>query len=508
MKKTIIALIALIVVISITSCNIIINDPVTTDEQSGDVTETVYPHSNMEIAPLDAIIATTENQKIAVSTFKYFFMDQYSSFISNYYYYLSYYGLDLNIPLHDQPYLGSEEESSWYNFFLERGKDAFEQYAKFAEMAIKEGITLDEDDMKMIEDNLDSIQKLADNYSMTFEEYMEQYMDAGMTRERIKAATELSQLGYKYYLKVYNEPQYTEEQIEEEYKKGAGSYSLVDYYETTVRALYDETDTDEQIEAAKVKAKAEAERIKEYIENGKSFAEAYNTVFPPVENTEDTTDTSEEGDTTSAETKIPVDSDFAWIGMSYDADEAYKFLYEDTAKEGQVNITVDDSGNATIVQCIKLPYKNTAKMVNVRHILLSSIDYEIEEEAYAQAQKLLEQIDSAEDKKAEFIKLVEQYSSDTSSKTNGGLYEDLTPVNTADGFYEWCFDAERKEGDTGIAKTDYGYHVMYFDSFGGEVWHYECDTALRDADFNKKAEEIYNSVTITYDEDLIDRIIK
>ena len=511
MKKIIIAVVSVMLVLCITSCNIIINNPDTTSEQSGDVTEKVYPHSNMELAPLDAIIATTEHQQIPVAVFKYYFMDQYSSFISNYYYYLSYYGLDTDVPVHDQAYLGTEEESTWYDFFLERGKDAFEQYAKFAEMAIKEGITLDEDDYKMIEDNLDSIQKIADSYSMTFEEYMKQYMGEGMTRERIKAATELSQLGYKYYLKLYNGPVYTEEQIEAEYKNGAGKYSLVDYYETTIKALYDETDTDEQITAAKAEAKSKAEKMKELIDGGKSFAEAYNTIYPPETNTEETTDTTDTTDTSEESTeksKVPEDSDFAWIGMGYDEDDAYKFLYEESTKEGQVNIYCDDSGNATVVQCIKLPYKDTTRILNIRHILLSSVDYDTEEEAYAQAQKLLEQINNAEDKKAEFLSLVEQYSSDTGSKTKGGLYENISPGQTVPEFDEWCFNEERNVGDTGIVKSDYGYHIMYMESFGGETWHYNCDTALRDAEFNEKAEEIYNSVVITYNEDLTDRIIK
>ena len=32
-------------------------------------------------------------------------------------------------------------------------------------------------------------------------------------------------------------------------------------------------------------------------------------------------------------------------------------------------------------------------------------------------------------------------------------------------FNDWCFDAARAEGDYGIVRTDYGYHVMYFSSF-------------------------------------------
>ena len=31
-----------------------------------------------------------------------------------------------------------------------------------------------------------------------------------------------------------------------------------------------------------------------------------------------------------------------------------------------------------------------------------------------------------------------------------------------DTFNDWCFDASRQPGDTGIVKTTYGYHVMYF----------------------------------------------
>ena len=30
------------------------------------------------------------------------------------------------------------------------------------------------------------------------------------------------------------------------------------------------------------------------------------------------------------------------------------------------------------------------------------------------------------------------------------------------GFDEWCFDKNRKPGDTDIIETESGYHVMYF----------------------------------------------
>ena len=29
-------------------------------------------------------------------------------------------------------------------------------------------------------------------------------------------------------------------------------------------------------------------------------------------------------------------------------------------------------------------------------------------------------------------------------------------------FNDWCYDAARQPGDTGIVESPYGYHVMYF----------------------------------------------
>jgi hypothetical protein len=36
-------------------------------------------------------------------------------------------------------------------------------------------------------------------------------------------------------------------------------------------------------------------------------------------------------------------------------------------------------------------------------------------------------------------------------------------------FNDWCFDEAREPGHSGIVKTEYGYHVMYFVSWV-QVW--------------------------------------
>ena len=37
-------------------------------------------------------------------------------------------------------------------------------------------------------------------------------------------------------------------------------------------------------------------------------------------------------------------------------------------------------------------------------------------------------------------------------------------------FNDWCFDESRQYGDTGLVRTTYGYHVMFFVA-GEEGWH-------------------------------------
>ena len=107
--------------------------------------------------------------------------------------------------------------------------------------------------------------------------------------------------------------------------------------------------------------------------------------------------------------------------------------------------------------------------INVRHILITPEDADGDktstDEEWEAAQKKAEELladyenDPTED---HFSELAKENSVDPGSKSNGGLYEGVYPGQMVDTFNDWCFDASRKTGDTGIVKTTYGYHVMYF----------------------------------------------
>jgi len=125
--------------------------------------------------------------------------------------------------------------------------------------------------------------------------------------------------------------------------------------------------------------------------------------------------------------------------------------------------------------------KDDVCSIDVRHILiLPGSDGEGNEDweyARTEAERILElwQASPTEDN---FAELAGVYSEDPGSQSNGGLYTDVAPGDMVETFNDWCFDESRQPGDTGIVKTDYGYHIMYFSGRGDHpIW---MDTVLDD----------------------------
>ncbi len=118
---------------------------------------------------------------------------------------------------------------------------------------------------------------------------------------------------------------------------------------------------------------------------------------------------------------------------------------------------------------------NTYALANVRHILISFeggttnsstgvTTYSDAEKAAAkaEAEALLKEWEEGEATEDSFAALVHDNTGDEGSKETGGLYEDVYPGQMVTNFNDWCFDEERKPGDTGIVESDYGYHIMYY----------------------------------------------
>lgn len=148
------------------------------------------------------------------------------------------------------------------------------------------------------------------------------------------------------------------------------------------------------------------------------------------------------------------------------------------------------------------------KTVDVRHILLypegadgsNIFTEEFSEEAWAageaSANAILEEFLAGEQTAERFAALAEKHSQDPGSNQNGGLYEDVQEGEMVQAFNDWCFDENRQVGDTGVVKTEYGYHVMYFCG-STPVWQQYVESDYITEKANALADELVAKYPLT-----------
>lgn len=110
--------------------------------------------------------------------------------------------------------------------------------------------------------------------------------------------------------------------------------------------------------------------------------------------------------------------------------------------------------------------------VDARHILICPADTESEEsweECRVKAQEILDKWQAEDGTEEGFAKFAAEYTEDPGSMSTGGLYSGIRVGQMVAPFEDWCFDASRQYGDTGLVKTDYGYHIMFFVA-SHEIW--------------------------------------
>lgn len=154
-----------------------------------------------------------------------------------------------------------------------------------------------------------------------------------------------------------------------------------------------------------------------------------------------------------------------YLAMSYYDDVVYNGALE-AITDDDVESYYDENAEAYAESGV-LKMNN----VSVRHILLQpegdkdSETGDWSEEAWAAALQAAEDVlalwqdDPTEE---HFAELANEYTDDTGSNTNGGLYEDFAPGDMVAGFDDWCFEADRAEGDVEIVQSEFGYHIILF----------------------------------------------
>ena len=221
----------------------------------------------------------SENFRVTQNMMNYYFQSQYSSFVNENKAYLSYYGLDTGKSLKDQTYSTDADGNvvTWFDTMMDSTVEQVKEILVYCEEAEARGITLDEEDMKAIEDELYMYDIYGQLYGTDKNAYISMMYGKGMRESDIKKALELSALASKCSSLIGDEilDGITDEHIIKEYETNTDEYDQVDYIYYTFDVAF--TDAKNALASTATDAEKIA-KYKEMIEEAKARAEEWAAI--------------------------------------------------------------------------------------------------------------------------------------------------------------------------------------------------------------------------------------
>ena len=362
------------------------------------------------------------------------------------------------------------------------------------------------DQQKELDEAVENYKTTAEGYDFTVSGYLTAAMGKGVTEEVFRKEAKISYISENYqsdYQDELNSKQYDKKEYEKYRDENKADLVSVDI-------KYFECDSEDDAKAFKKALKADgsnfAELASKYASSDfdkEANKNAVETTYkdltkPTLQNMNGAIAQAEEHEESEEE------HDHEYPGLDW--------VYSSKRKAGDIK-----QMSTSIVYMIKPVRLSDTKTVTVRHILIkpyktekgddgksTETDAETPSEASAKewknakkrADKVLAEYKKGKKTAASFGKLAEKYSKD-SNASDGGIYENVTPNQMVPTFNAWCFDKSRKTGDVGIVKTEYGYHIMYFEKTNDlTVWQYTAQQSLASEDSSKAIEKLEKGYTI------------
>lgn len=434
---------------------------------------------------------------IKISTYNYYFSMYYNNLRTTVNQYEQY-GLnldDLNMnvdfdkKLSKQTRTEDNKTQTWLEYVQEQVEKQINSNYMYYYMAVKanDGAEPDitEDQQKEIDDALDNYETSAKQYGYTLSGYLTAAMGKGVTEEVFRREAKISYIA-ENYSSDYKEELSSKTYDESDYEKYKDEH-LADLQ--SVDAKIFECDSEDD-------AKAFAKELKA---DGSNFAELASKY---TDNDYDKEAYKDEVETTYKDITLTTMKNLGFAISTADSNDKDKYsgldwLYSSDRKAGDVK-----QESTSVVYVINPVHLSDVKTVNIRHILIkpnaeddtASNAKECTQEqwdaAYEKAKSILDEYNAGDKTSDAFAALAKSNSAD-SNASDGGIYENVVPNQMVPTFNAWCFDSSRKAGDTAIVKTEYGYHVMYFESTGEQtVWQYTAQQALSGDDSSNYEDDL------------------
>lgn len=430
-----------------------------------------------------SVVATVDGQKISIGMYDYY----YASIVSYYEQYASYgyYSLDTTKDYSKQ-YTTDDDGNkiSWQKFFETEALKEVEQITTYYSKALEEGVTLTSAQKKTIEKQISTLKDSASQNDVSLDQYIKANFGTYCSEDTIRIMLEQYYLSANYKGKFKSEAKVTDNDVDKYYNDHKNDYKKIEFY--YIASPYDATDDNSKNESIKT-----AEKIMAKMKDKKSVIALVPEVYSSYIDSQ--VKSSMEQDSTLTEKKAreeavkSYESNVVTTVSGSDSpfdDKMNTWLFSDDTKVGSKKYYIDE--NAKYIYIVLKTSKASVEedeTYTVRHILVApesgsnsssstSEKTEYTDEQWAAAKKkadsILAKFNKTDKSEYEFAKLAEQYSTDSASTSSGsndsfgGLYESVTLGQMVPDFEKWSIDDSRKYGDTGIVKSDYGYHIMFF----------------------------------------------
>ncbi len=387
--------------------------------------------------------------------------------------YSTYFGLDTKTAYDQQNIndtakllLGLSDESivTWQDYFMYATKKTLINTQAVTQAAKEAGFTFTDEMNAEVQETLDTIKTYAKQNGMSTGSYLKaiygKYMTVSLFQELLKS----EELVQHYMTNYQAELTYTDDELEAFYAADKEHFDQADYeYLYISGATAAKTDADgKTIEATEEETAAAAQAARDCLADAEKRVAAGESM-EEIANSYDNSTLISYRHVSNATT---------------DGTDVAKWAY-DAARQAGDTTTIDTTAEGGVPTYYVALFHSAGRpeypTVNVRHILItpngSNSDTEAAKaEAKEKAETLLQQWKDGEATEASFAALATESTADPGSAATGGLYENIRRGQMVQAFNDWCFDASRQAGDTGIVETSYGYHIMYFVSTGDTAW--------------------------------------
>ena len=415
----------------------------------------IYTHSTA---------ATVGERKVSPAELQYYYVNEYSNFLSQYGSYASLFGLDTSTGLaglgeQECPMLG--EGKTWRDYFLENAMNSLKQVVALSDYARANDIALDESDLAAIDEDFASVEQTAKSSGFAnLNRFFSVQYGEGVSAKLVRSLIEESTLASKVMRQVEDSFSFSEDELEEYYASLDGSSDLFDYAYYYVAAEQLPVEGGEEGETAVTE---------DTLLEARMTAQAIETAYRD-----------------GADIADPVERFNAAIEAEFDADEATvqsavsggslgdmsDWLRDSARKAGDLSVIDDSLGEGSYVVLFLARDDNHYPTVSVRHILIraeagedGSYSDEAKQAALDKINEIKAKFESGDKSEESFAALAEKYSEDDGSNTNGGLYENIYKGEMVSEFGAFCF-APHKAGDLGVVYGENdsyaGYHLIYF----------------------------------------------